>query len=161
MRNKGQTEVMGLVVIVVLFVMILMFYIAFSLNARTPGILEGTVQIRADYMMDAVLKYTPECYGIIKPIREIIKECDFDANNEICHEPCMDLLKEESRNIIRLAPKEGNRYGYDFKIEKRKNNAEKKLEVVKCDASTAELVMTDNQPIYGGNSITMKICVYK
>ena len=154
MKRKGQTEIMGLIVIVVLFMVILMVYVSFSLKPKEEKTLKQ--QIQADYMLDAILKYTPECGDVVKSMRDIIKECDFESNQEVCGRPCMDLLKEESKNIVELN-KETKKYGYDLYIKKTKNNAEKRIEISKC---SSDVKMADNQPIFGGASVNLAICIY-
>lgn len=150
MKRRGQTEILGLLVIVVLFVVILTFYLSFSLKPQPKSALKQSIQ--ANYINDAILKYTPPCgEEVIKSIRDIIKECDFQANNQICGRPCKTLLLEESKSIIGLAD---SRYGYSFKIKKTKNNKDSIIDVIKCNGDG----ITDNQIIYGAE-INLKICL--
>src|SRR3989338_3365265 len=128
MMKRAQTEVLGLLVIVVLFIVILMFYLAFSMKSQQrTGIKESE---QAKYISDAILKYTPECRNeVAKSIRDIILGCDFEANNKICNKPCKDLLKEESKKILDLAD---SKYRYDFKIRKTKNNKDSVIDIARC-----------------------------
>lgn len=154
MAQKGQTEIIGLMVIVILFIVILMFYIAVKLRPEIKTPLKESVQ--SSYMLNAILLYMPDCGSeSAKLIKEIIQRCDFDANNNICGKPCKKLIEDNAKNIINLA---NNKYGYNFEITKR----DKKVLSynTRCDAKTITKI-SNNQPISGGVIVNLDICILK
>jgi len=155
--KRGQTEAIGLLVIVVLFVVIIMFYLAFSLRPEAVNTLKENVQV--DYMLNAILKYTPECSNeVTKTMKDIINSYDFEANNVICGRPCKDLIKDESKKIIELADDGKQKYGYDFEIKWSKNGKENMLNVKKCESNNK---ITYHKFLFRGPEPSLSICIFK
>ena len=145
--KQGQTEIIGLMVIVVLFIVIIMFYLAFSIRSQPKETIKQNLQ--ASYMLDAILAYTPDCGGeVAKTIRDIVKKCDFAQNNEACSRPCKDLINDESKKIIALGDK---KYSYGFTIMDKNKNL---LKIAECNSNSK---MVDFEQILGYEA-TLAIC---
>ncbi len=138
--KKGQTEVFGLIVIVILIVLILGFVIMFAIGGI--GNDNNTVRknLQAHKMADAILQYTPPCPNEVqKDMRKIIKECDFATNTQICGKPCTDLLTTETKNIIDSIHAVQPTIQYGATIEK----GQKTLQIAQCASDT---IITDKTP---------------
>lgn len=75
MKNKGQQEIVGFVLIVVLVVIGLMVFLIISLR-DTP---ENTGSLEVKNILDAVMKYTTECAIVYEPnyddFEDLFKSC--------------------------------------------------------------------------------------
>ena len=93
--RKAQTEIMGLVVIVILFIFIGLIYLMFSGDeGEDPNVLirESTA---VQNLIGAYAKITP-CSEIMPPMpmEKIISECYGNPNLEFCGKPCQDTIKD-------------------------------------------------------------------
>ena len=138
--KKGQTEVFGLIVIVILIVLILGFVILFAIGGIGNDSNTVRKNLQAHKMADALLQYTPPCPNEVqKDLRKIIKECDFTTNTQICGQPCTDLITKESKNIIDSIHAVQPTLQYGLTIEKGPKN----LQIAQC---TSDNILTDRTP---------------
>ena len=97
--RKGQTEVIGLLVIVILFIIIFFIFLAFS--SKDEGERELRQSLESSNSLRAMMFYTPkDTDGNLcgKQIREIIEECR--ENKIICGVNCKEFLDEEINNSL-------------------------------------------------------------
>lgn len=96
--RKGQTEIIGLLVIVVLFVIIFFLFLAFS--GKNGDEMELRQSLESSNFLTAMMFYTPnlDSGSCGKQIRDIIEECR--ENKIICEEDCKEFLDDEIRNIL-------------------------------------------------------------
>jgi hypothetical protein len=77
MNKRGQQEIVGFVLIVVLVVVGLMVFLMISL--RNSPVNEGSLEI--GYMLDAIMKHTTECAIVYEPDYD-----DFEDLFKSCHQ---------------------------------------------------------------------------
>ncbi|MDD5253493.1 MAG: hypothetical protein PHG05_00105 [Candidatus Nanoarchaeia archaeon] len=148
MNKKGQTEIIGLVVIVILFVIIGSFFLVFSSKNKNT---ETKDVIKTSKFMPAFLEYTP-CLDSNVKMEEIIRDCN---NDEIA--PCQNL---NCRDFIRktLEPSLNEFFGkeYRFSITKTGKGF---IEIGNC---TGNNMISENYQAggFGENrfEITLAIC---
>lgn len=149
--KKGQTEIFGLIVIVILIVLILGFVILFALGSIGHDSNDIRKNLQAHKMADAILQYTPACPNEAqKDMRKIIKDCDFTANTQICGKPCVDLITSESKSIIDSVHAVQPTIQYGLTLEK----AGKTLTIAQC---TSDTIITDRTPD-PAFSLTVQLC---
>lgn len=120
MKKKAQTEIMGLLTIVVLFIFIGLIYIMLAGKADKGSLTRDIVQYeKVQNLLDAFIQITP-CYTKVPydQMETIIKDCHTSAGSAtICGKPCKDFIMEEMGNIMKAYnPKQD----YEFKILKNK-----------------------------------------
>lgn len=136
--KKGQTEILGLLVIVILAVIIIGLVIAFVVGGTGKDRDTLRKNLQTTKMSDAILQYTPECPGeVTKDLRKIIKDCDFTTNNQICGQSCKELISTESKNIMRSVESKQPLLTYGLSIKKGENV----LAVSECTGNT---ILADN-----------------
>jgi len=76
MKRKGQEEMMGFVIIVVLVVIIGLVFLGFSLHKKTKSIEPQQMQI--EDLLQSMLIYTTDCQidNEMLNVRELIRECN-------------------------------------------------------------------------------------
>lgn len=94
--RKGQTEIMGLLVIVILFIIIFFIFIIFSARNTDEKELRGSIE--SSNMLRAMMFYTPE--NCNQQIRDIAKECARKKDKLVCDKTCTEILDKEIPNIL-------------------------------------------------------------
>jgi hypothetical protein len=95
--KKAQTEIIGLMVIVILFIIIGTVFIAFTFR-RSPENIEIRQSTKVTNLMNAIMKYTPcETDPKKESIEGIIRICD---DNDYCSMPCKTYLEKEIKSIL-------------------------------------------------------------
>lgn len=118
--RKAQTEIMGLLTIVVLFIFIGLIYIMLAGKADKGSLTTDVVQYeKVQNLLSSFIQITP-CY-VKTPydqMETIIKDCyASDGSATICGKPCKDLITEEMDSMMKAYnPKQA----YEFKILKGK-----------------------------------------
>ncbi len=120
MRKKAQTEIMGLLTIVVLFIFIGLIYVMLTGKEEPGSLARDVVQYeQVENFLDAFVQLTP-CY-VETPypqMETIIKDCyASEGMDTVCGKPCKDFINEEFENVMTAYnPKQA----YEFKILKGK-----------------------------------------
>lgn len=94
--KKAQTEIIGLMVIVILFIFVGLIYVMFAgRGEQAPLTREVTQAAKVQNMLDAFVQVTP-CFTEMpyKQMSEIISECcvDRECDKIICGEDCQELI---------------------------------------------------------------------
>tara|TARA_Y100000034_G_scaffold80608_1_gene96716 strand:- start:241 stop:702 length:462 start_codon:yes stop_codon:yes gene_type:complete len=112
--KKGQTEILGIVVVVVLIVLGLLFFI------KTPSKVEtGNFEvIYAGNSLGVILDYVPVFSCQEKNIGDLLRDCKFECSvgddfSNACECPC-EVAKEEINAVLGKILEEGNFRGYYF-----------------------------------------------
>src|SRR3989344_1612974 len=95
--RKGQTEIIGLVVVIILLIVIGFIYLSFSLMPKQDSaVIRKGVEV--SNMLNAILKYTPDgCSG--DSVNDIIVDCR--SNLPVCGDlNCNSFLATQIRDII-------------------------------------------------------------
>lgn len=108
--KKGQIEIIGLVIIVLLILFIVIFALSFYLSKQEPATLTfKALEIKANNLRNAVLK-TTLCSGTT--IKDEIESCYYGES--ICFTDC-NIIKQKIKNLIDYSIEEN----YNFTV---KNN---------------------------------------
>ena len=112
--KKGQMEMIGLVIVVVLIIIGGMFYITFSLRGKdkTQEQDQHLQSIQANNLVNAIVKIKI-CEN--KSVGEAIVLCD--TNKQICGENACDFVKNEIERIIQSFSNEN----YFFFVKRGEN----------------------------------------
>lgn len=103
MKRKGQEEMMGFLMIILLVVIIGLVFLAFSLRQKTKPVEQHAMQ--ADDLLQAILLYTSDCkksYDMLN-VRELIKECN--NNNEKCENQETRICDKLNQTLEKLLEK--------------------------------------------------------
>jgi len=99
MRKKGQEEMVGFALIIIVVAVILLIFLSFSLRKSGQTQIES---YEADSFIQAFLQSTTEC-AYYKPsylsIKELIKACDLETTCSNGKESCK-VLKETIEEIL-------------------------------------------------------------
>lgn len=120
MKKKAQTEIMGLLTIVVLFIFLGLIYIMLAGKSDKGSLTTDVVQYeKVQNLLSSFIQITP-CYTKVPydQISTIIKDCyTSDGSATICGKPCKDFIIGEMDNMMKAYnPKQA----YEFKILKGK-----------------------------------------
>lgn len=118
MKRKAQTEIMGLLTIVVLFIFIGLIYVILAGKADKGSLTQDVVQYeKVQNLLSSFIQITP-CYSQMPydQMSTIIKDCYTSAGtNTVCGKPCKDFIIGEMDNMMKAYdPKQE----YEFKILK-------------------------------------------
>lgn len=98
--RKGQQEIVGFVLIVVLVVVALMVFLVISL--RDSPVSEGSLEI--GYMLDAIMKHTTECAIVYEPdyddFEDLFKSCHQGKQCSNLDESACDYLNESLAVVV-------------------------------------------------------------
>ncbi|MEM4230648.1 MAG: hypothetical protein QXF25_02130 [Candidatus Pacearchaeota archaeon] len=113
-RKKGQEEMVGFVLIVVIVTIAIMVLLIFSL--RRPAVVESSLNI--ENFIQAIGYFTTDCEiaGQLLSLKKVIVSCQ---NNEQCEngKSACEVLNETIKNLITAAWESSGFYkGYDLKI---------------------------------------------
>jgi hypothetical protein len=97
MNNKGQTEIVGLVVIVIIFVVIGGIFLVFSAKKTTNT--EGRESAQASKFIVSLLKYTP-CKESEETIEDIIAGCNLDEPAPCGDKKCKEFIIETTKPVL-------------------------------------------------------------
>lgn len=118
--RKAQTEIIGLLTIIVLFIFLGLIYIMLTGKSDQGSLTRDVVQYeKVQSLLDVFVQLTP-CYTKMPydQMDTIIKDCSTSAGSAtVCGKPCKDLIIEELKNVMEAYnPKQD----YQFKILKGK-----------------------------------------
>ncbi|MBM3199879.1 hypothetical protein FJZ53_02990 [Candidatus Woesearchaeota archaeon] len=119
MRKKSQTEIMGLLTIVVLFIFIGLIYIMLAGKADKGSLTRDVVQSeKVQSLLSSFMQLTP-CYSKVPydQMDVIIKECYTSSGGLVCGEPCKEFIIAEMDDVMKAY---NPRQEYEFKILKGK-----------------------------------------
>ena len=135
--NKGQIEMIGLVIIVILLIIGLVFYVKFGV-LRRETVPESTLeeQISAINLMGAIFNMEV-CEENPTKIEELLVNCFEDQSTEFCNEEdsCVYAKGEINKIIDSINLK--NYKKYSISVEKGENTVE-----IKGDCATGILAST-------------------
>ncbi|MDD5331750.1 MAG: hypothetical protein PHE43_02930 [Candidatus Nanoarchaeia archaeon] len=94
--NKGQTEIMGLAIVVVLLVIIAGFFLIFS-SKKDSGTEEIRETIQTANLMPAILKYSV-CDKVT--MEEEIRECITSKTSSCNKEDCKVFIKNSLKPVL-------------------------------------------------------------
>ena len=141
MNKKSQTELMGLMIIIILLLVIGIFALRFSLRPKAEIIEETRANIQINNLLNAIMKSSTK-YD--KPILDLIVDCY--TEREFC-----DFIKEEIPKIMNLAMPTEN---YQFIAKAEETSF---INIGKCTGN----IIVANYPIRAKNKnfeITLKTC---
>lgn len=95
--KKAQTEMIGLVIIVVLLLIAGLFYIRFAFSAKPQQ--DTSLELQKAFFIANALSKVEICNG--NGLQEIIAYCDL--GEEVCGKNACSLIKQEIPKIIKLA----------------------------------------------------------
>jgi len=121
MNKKGQQEIVGFVLIVVLVVVGLMVFLIISL--RDSPELENSLKV--ENMLDTLMKHTTGCAIVYEPdydtFEDLFKSCHQGDQCDNLGESACDYLNESLRSVVgAMTASEGGRIGYyqvDFLVK--------------------------------------------
>jgi hypothetical protein len=100
MNKRGQQEIVGFVLIVVLVVVGLMVFLVISL--RDSPVNEGSLEV--GYMLDAVMKHTTECAIVYEPdyddFEDLFKSCHQEKQCSNLDISACDYLNDSLRDVL-------------------------------------------------------------
>jgi hypothetical protein len=88
MKNKGQEEMVGFALIVIIMAVILLVFLSFSLREEGPEAIESH---EIDNFVLSILHYTIEDNV---DINDLIRDCKFDENCDILERELNGILEE-------------------------------------------------------------------
>ncbi len=98
--KKGQQEMIGFVLIVVLVMVAIMIFIVISVR-KTP---EDRQSLEIENMLSVMMKQTTGCAIVFEPeydnVEDLIKSCYLDKKCENLNKPSCDYLNETLSGII-------------------------------------------------------------
>jgi len=100
--KKGQTEIIGLMVIVILFIFVGLIYIMFAGKEDTGSLTRDVTQsVKVQNMLDSYTQFTP-CYTELPypQMREVIMDC-YTSGEKTCGEDCETLITETLDDMIK------------------------------------------------------------
>jgi|TARA_B100001971_G_C18050546_1_gene462611 hypothetical protein len=124
--KKAQADIIGLVVIVILFIIIAVVFLRLSTLQDTDSVIKENIQV--SNLLNAMMKLTP-CKSIqpLKSLSDIIDECD---GQQYCGENCKDYIKTQ---IERTANNALEKETFSLSITKNGNTF---INVGSCIGST-------------------------
>ena len=147
--RRGQTEIMGLVVIFILFLFIGLIYFRFSGTAEAEPMSTSRSYVEGSNMVNSMM-----AYSICKDnsFRDALKGC-IEGESSICGENSCDAVKTTAEGIVKAVMANES---YQFTLVAAGNEIVKVPKTdVKCGTST---VNTFNNTIIKDAYIRIKIC---
>ncbi len=99
-NRRGQEEIVGFAVIMIIVAIILVIVLGFSLRKGSSSKTTFQISYQAESFTQAVLQYTSDCYNGIEylPIQKLIFECSNENSCEDARDTC-DVLEEDLKQI--------------------------------------------------------------
>ena len=120
MKNKGQQEIVGFVLIVVLVVVALMIFLIISV--RDTG--EEVTSVRVSNMLDVVMRMTTECAVVYEPdydtFEDLFKSCYKGSTCKNLQLDACEYLEEEFEDVFSsmvLSDSSVNAWRVDFFVK--------------------------------------------
>ncbi len=140
--KKGQMEIFGLLIIVILFVLILVFYLAFTARSQgdKPASQEIRQSIEVENLLTAMMKVTP-CTLKAPPdsLNLIIRDCHL-KNQDVCDTPCQPYIQDIVQEIM-------SKYGKPYEFKVKDSNKVVLYKQGRCQGEK----LVDDFPIKAGN----------
>ncbi len=148
--KRGQTEIMGLMVIFILFIFIGLIYLKFSGGPTEEPMATSRTNLEGANMVSAMMSYTI-CED--KSFMDALKMCKDEDNAQLCGAPSCDTVKATAEGIVKAVM--GNST-YQFTIISNGQDIVKVPEKdVKCTQMT---VNTFNNTLVKDVAIRLKTC---
>ncbi len=99
--KKAQTEMLGLVVIVILIIFALVIYILFSAQSKPETNTKQSIIVYNT--LNAILKLNPSCNQetLLKPMHRIISDCTKSTQSPCASSnSCWDYVKKQLKNAL-------------------------------------------------------------
>lgn len=151
--RKGQTEIMGLMVIVILLVLIGSFALVFSMR-KSSNSQDITQSVEVGNFLNAMMKFTPCLEDEERTSLEVVIKNCYKDKVDYCDKNCNDYIEEVVDDILSHEVNK-TKGTYLFEIKDENNNF---LQVGKCTGSRVD---ADKYPIQVGSSSLvawLKIC---
>lgn len=152
--RKGQTEIIGLVVIVLLLVVIGTLFVVFSSKTETNPNQEIRESMEVNNFLSSIMQFTP-CLEDEKrnSMLDIIKKCYSNEITDYCNEPCDSYVKNVADDILKNEIDKGT---YVFRvIDPEKNDF---LKVGNCTGSKVDVGRYPIQVGVSGVIVELKEC---
>lgn len=147
--KKAQTELMGLMVIFILFIFIGLIYLKYSGGAADEPAIDTRMAVEGSNLVGALMSYTI-CDG--NSFRDALKEC-MEGGRDICGAPSCEAVKSTAEGAVKAVM--GNDT-YQFTINGDGEDLVKIPETdVKC---TNAIVNTFNNTLVRNTYIRLKTC---
>ncbi len=112
---RGQMEIMGLVVIVILFIVGGMIYLFFLSGPADTSLPEVRQSVEVSNLLNAIMRMTPCEDNPEDSFDDLIHNCFIAGGNEvICESQCKDFIKEAAINASKAYNPSGQ---YKFTIK--------------------------------------------
>lgn len=118
-KNKGQEEMVGFALIIILVAIILLIFLGFSLNKQPE---ENIKSSEVENFINAVLSYTTECRDErnleFLPIRKLVIDC---SEGYLCYDGknTCEILEEDLKQIAEKSWDLTRYRGYEMKLIKQ------------------------------------------
>lgn len=169
MMAKGQMEILGLAVVIILAIMGLVFYLTFSSD---EGVDRTTIENRnnAD-SLDAILKTTVACGSDVTSPRfqliELIKDCHDVPKERMCLGSCSHMDSGIEKMLEKTLDKWGKRYHLSiskkergdtqYVIKRRYHDADNAFGTQHFCGSDSVAGISSTQPIRTSNGIELMV----
>lgn len=150
--KKGQTEIMGLMVIVILLVVIGSFALVFSVRKNNNS-QDITQSVEVGNFLSSMMKFTPCLEDEERTSLEVIIKNCYKDKVDYCNENCKDYIEDVVDDVLSHEVNK-TKGTYLFEINDENNNF---LQVGKCTGSRRD---TDKYPIQvGSSSLLVKLWI--
>ena len=154
--KKGQTEIIGLMVIVILFIFGGMIYIMFAGKTDEGSITRDITQsTKVQNMLDAFIQITP-CHTKIPfdQMDKIIKNCYISEGKDlICGIECKKLIEDTLETMIK---EYNSKQKYYFKILDKKSEEFIKINE-KCPPTAKTTPTATERILAAGETLSLKL----
>ena len=152
--KRAQAEIMGLLVIVILFIFGGLIYMMFSggEDSRLTRDIRQTGKVQN--MLDSYLQVTP-CY-IEKPYEQmdtIIKGC-YSGKETVCGENCKDFIQENLEDLMEVY---NPRQSYQFNIKEEGEDDFISIGTCMTDPTTQSTKVATERIVAGRDVLTVKL----
>ncbi|MFH0752312.1 MAG: hypothetical protein V1914_01815 [archaeon] len=147
--KKAQTELMGLMVIFILFIFIGLIYLKFSGGAAEEPMADTRTAIEGSNMVSALMSYTI-CDD--NDFRDALKAC-LEGDQDVCGAPSCNVVKTTAEGVVKAVM--GNDT-YQFVIN---GDGEELVKVPEADITCKNMVVnTFNNTLVKNTYIRLKTC---
>lgn len=156
--KKGQQEIVGFVLIVVLVVVGLMVFLIISLRDAPEN--EGSLEV--ENMLDALMRHTTECAIVYEPdydnFEDLFKSCHLKDNCKNLGRSACDYLNESLKSVVEaMMASEATLGAYELEFFVKDGEGLLKISEGNCAGSVSS---AQRSVVSGSDSLTirMKLC---
>jgi len=151
--KKAQTEIIGLMVIVILFIFGGMIYIMFAGKGETGSLTRDVTQVgKVQNMQDTFMQITP-CYAEkpVEQMSDLIKKC-YTGTETICGIECKEYITDTLNSLIKAYnPKQ------DYIFSVKGPNDEEFINTGECEPTADRRAATPERILAGKEVLIVKL----